>query len=206
LGIGGAIGLPFVIGNNLSNDYEMDLYEINLLEISDVPVAEKFSELGVDTESGTVDIVLNVETLPLCLTDNNVNDYITLTAESYGGYEPTGGLMTVKQDKADWWGYQGLIDVDWKKTGCTPCGIIEWTATLDVVGVISLDSNHLPVVTGGDLEDGWRPSDPLDKMVDICVSTNWEGCPWPDQKFKIILAQKSFFRSPPTSMKISSPV
>jgi len=201
LGIGGAIGLPFVMGNNLSDDSEMDL-----LEISDVPVAEEFSELGVDTESGTVDIDFDVATLPLCLTDENVNDYFNLTALSYGGYEPTGGLITVTQDKADWWGYQGFIDIDWKKTGRTPCGIIEWTATLDVVGVISLDSNHLPEVTGGALEDGWRPSDPLDKEVDIKVSTNWEGCPWPDQKFKIILAQKSSFRSPPTSMKISSPV
>lgn len=206
-----------VIKNNLSDNIisNKPVPEENVSKNNDVPVAELAADFCIDTEPGVmvIDYVIP-ETLPLCITEDYLNENINITVYSYGGYNPDEqslNMLSIYQPKTE---LGGVVSIVWVNAGtiicdnpsysCYGCEIIKYEASFVLDEPIQIDSNHLPEVysEGADcmwLCDGCGPSDDLNKWVFIGVVSSWEGCCEPDQKFKLILAQKSCFLGGPNS-------
>ncbi|MHA2009081.1 MAG: hypothetical protein ACXABO_16890 [Promethearchaeota archaeon] len=208
-------GLPFVPENKLSEENSSEIMnsedlsreiktssensedkvsEATLCGSSDVSVPEKGLFGPFDTEVGKMEIVhqeLPVEPLPLKITDEYLDDY-WIVVGTYGGYSWVSGYIKVMQAKSDeslWSNIVGYIDITAVEI-TSPHGWTYYNLTFSVQGnhPIILDSNHPPDSPLGDFFV-WGPSD-LDKFVHLKVSTTWEGCPLPEQKFMVILAHK----------------
>jgi hypothetical protein len=181
-----------------------------ILGSSDVPVPEKGCFEGFDTVAGKMELFNvimpdpAVDLLPLCL-DQTWLDQWSLTVGTLGGYSPVSGCIKVYQEKTG-------------DPNCIPVGYIEviystgyhddtdpayhgwvfYDVTFKLPDgpdgapghPIVLDSNHIPDNIGSDfcVWDGGHPN--LDKFVDFCIKTIWEGCRLPEQQFMVILAHK----------------
>ena len=177
---------------------------------SDVSVPEKGLFGPFDTEVGEMEIiqqVLPVEPLPLKLTSEYLDDYWILVGTT-GGYEWVDGVIKVMQAKSNdnlWDNIVGYIQIDALEIN-SPHGWTYYNLTFSVIGThpIILDSNHPPDSPLGDF-DVWGPAN-LDKFVHLKISTTWEGCPRPEQKFMVILAHKAMSQNKIPNSRYTSPV
>ena len=203
-----------VAGNGISEDNSLEI-ELSVSEKSNVLVAEIAAEFCIDTEPGAMVVVYDIpDTLPLCITEDYLDLNFGITVMSYGGYHPEDGgcnALSIFQPKT---GLGGMVGIEWIYLGsflcedpampCYGCYIDVYVADFVLCEPIQLDSNRLPHVFtfGADwatLCDG-VPSYNLNKWVMINFMSSWEGCHEYDQKFKLILAQKSYFSEIPTSL------
>ncbi|MHA2183118.1 MAG: hypothetical protein ACXAAH_16995 [Promethearchaeota archaeon] len=211
------MGMPFISESNVLGNY--DSGNTNTEEISmehdpsvsknsDVLGAEIASEFCVDTEPGVMLVDYQIpDVLPLCITEEYLDSNLNITAYSYGGYTPDDTRMqslAIVQPKT---GLGGCVEIEWVYQGsficqdpasvCYECEVDWWTADFKLVDPIQIDSNHLPevITLGADwatICDG-VPSDNLNKWVYLGFISSWEGCHDNDQKFKLILAHKSYY-------------
>jgi len=184
---------PYSFGYNRSEE--------NLFEISGLPVAECAADYCIDTEAGfmVVEYVIP-DVLPLCITEDYLDSNFGITVLSYGGYHPDGmGGMSIYQPKTEMggfvginWIYVGSFLCDNPDLACYGCYVDAYVADFVLPDPIQIDSNHLPDVYtyGADwatmVDDPASPN--LNKWVQLCLCTGWEGCGEPDQKFQLILA------------------
>lgn len=191
-----------------TNKFSLNVFESSSGNKDFVTVAQGKSFDDVDTEVGKIEVVSEYlpdwSVLPLCIEDADVaNYYVNLKVT--GGYKPRDlcndwyikfyqDLDNDKSTKE----YVGTIDilVDKLDEHSTCCYTV-YQLTFDVLeDCIRFDSNHYP-----DIPAGWDlfPKDPectdLDKLVDVDISTEWEGCCNPCQRFEIILPQKNILIS-----------
>jgi hypothetical protein len=162
-----------------------------------VPGAERALGIRHDVAPGWVKVDYNIPyELPICLTEDYIDQYFDLSVISYGGYTPDDlgiNYLVAYQPKT---GKGGLIDITWSEgTLMNPSSTMEYSASFDIVGAdsILLDSNHLPNVINEDpnytfFVEEVEPTPNLCKWVDIGVFSSWKGCPDQNQKFKLILA------------------
>ena len=210
-GVGAAIGLSFMMNDDP---------EIVVPENIDVAVAEWCSDRCIDVEAGKMCADCQIpDKLPICVTEDYVDQNFILKVFSYGGYKPYDvgcDMLKLTQTKT---GIVGWVKITWDQgvefecpvTGCT--GML-YTASFDICGggPIVFESNHLPTICNCPGDDCWCwkvdgcPSPDLDKWVKASICTAWEGCHKEDQKFTLILAQKRCFQSPQLRVSISSPV
>lgn len=147
-----------------------------------------------DTEPGTLEIdyarsnlPADDEVLPLCI-DNAYLSQFDMYVVSVGGYSPVFGAIYLNQMKGDDC-FEGVIYAHFEEIdldGC-PC-TVEYYVTFFVCEPICLDSNHLP--------QGFDQDVTLDKWVEACWVTQWEGCHLDTQKFMVILAHKAMSQNP----------
>lgn len=214
-------GMPFVSESNLigrfdSGNKNLDentlVIEFSVSKNSDVLEAEIAADFCIDTEPGIMLVEYEIpQTLPLCITEEYLDSNLNITVFSYGGYGPDESSMNklaIYQPKTE---LGGCVEIDWVYVGtficnnpalvCYGCEVDVWVADFVLLDPIQIDSNHLPeVITfGADWDticDG-IPSDDLDKWVHLALVSSWEGCHREDQKFKLILAHKSYFSEKP---------
>ncbi|MFX1387117.1 MAG: hypothetical protein ACFE9M_07885 [Promethearchaeota archaeon] len=202
-------------GNDVSEDEYLEIELIPVSDNSNVLVAEIASEFCVDTEPGFMVVVYDIpDTLPLCITEEYLDLNFGITVMSYGGYHPEDGGMNVLGIAQPKTNIFGCVLIEWIYVGsfecmdpampCYGCMVDVYVADFVLCEPIQLDSNHLPDVYtfGADwatLCDG-IPSEPLNKWVHLSFISSWEGCHEYDQKFKLILAHKSYFSEIPTSI------
>ena len=158
----------------------------------DEPVPESGYLGCFDTVPGTLEIVedatyLPEGPLPLCIDNDYLANYY-MTVVSVGGYSPNWGAIFLNQMKGDEC-FEGVIYADFEEIdldGC-PC-TVEYFITFYVCEPICLDSNHLP--------EGFDQDVYLDKWVEVCFATEWEGCHLDTQEFMVILAHKTMSQNP----------
>jgi hypothetical protein len=168
-----------------------------------VPGAEYAFDYNHDVKAGSMEIQYNIPyEFPICITEDFVDMNFGITVWSYGGYHPddfAGSYMTLYQPKSK---KGGLIDITWDDGVAAegrPCSTMMYTAFFDIVGggPIILESNHLPSVITDNADYSYllepEPTPDLGKWVDVSVFSSWEGCPDPNQKFKLILAHYYMF-------------
>ena len=202
------IGSPIIADPNLIG---YNCSEENLFENKGLPIAECASDYCIDTAKGVMAVTYNIpDCLPLCISEDYLNDNFAIDVFSYGGYEPdlnNLGCMSIYQPKTQMGGFVGITwtSEPWTCNNpdapCYGCDGVIYHAHFNLADPIQIDSNHLPTVftSGADwsfLVDG-VPSCDLDKFVNIGLCTGWEGCPREDQKFQLILAQNVIFWRPP---------
>jgi hypothetical protein len=162
-----------------------------------VPGAQIAFDINHDVKAGWMEIQYDIPfELPICLTEEYVDQNFQITVWSYGGYHPddlANNYMALYQPKT---GKGGLIEITWDNgMAAEGCATMIYSASFDIVGGsdIIFDSNHLPsVITNGADQDFIVEAEPtmnLDKWVDISVFSSWAGCRDPNQEFKLILAQ-----------------
>ncbi|MHA2009082.1 MAG: hypothetical protein ACXABO_16885 [Promethearchaeota archaeon] len=204
------MGTPFISESNALRNYDSgnSLAEESSLEIelsvsknSDVLEAELAAEFCIDTEPGVMIVEYEIpEVLPLCITETYLDSNLNITVWSYGGYTPDelalNGLI-IAQPKT---GLGGCVEIDWIELGPRgqDCLYQGYAADFDLDVPIQIDSNHLPeVIYSGNADWTWLcdgiPSENLDKWVFMSIVSSWKGCDRNDQKFKLILAHKSYF-------------
>jgi hypothetical protein len=177
-----------------------------------VPGAEIALGINHDVAPGWVKFDYNIPyELPICLTEDYVDQNFELKMWSYGGYAPDElgvNYMVIYQPKS---GKGGIIDITWNEDGTVdPCYTTQYSASFDIISGndILLDSNHLPYVINEDPDYTFKveevePTPDLGKWVDIAIFSSWEGCPEPNQKFKLILAHYHYVpRIPKSQTKI----
>lgn len=208
-------GVPIIPENeNLENSensiFENDIPEAIQVGIDDVSVPEVGFDSGIDVEAGWIEVVdYNVPTsgdiLPLVIDQAEVDPW-SITVHVWGGYTPEDGKILVFQNKEC---LQGVIDIEWTQLLGAYGGPMRYKASFVVEKSIFLDSNHYPEI----LPTGFPamvldcpPVEDLDKFVSFVICTDWEGCPKPDQAFKVILAHKVMFPEFKTLNEQSSPV
>lgn len=161
-----------------------------------VPGAEVAFDIGHDVAAGWVNIDYNVPyEFPISITEDYIDLNFDITVSSYGGYTPdTLGInyMVLYQPKT---GKGGILDITWDEgVQSLPYSTMEYSASFDIMGEepIVLESNHLPDIINGDPDFTFlleaEPTPDLGKWVHVGVFSSWEGCPDPNQKFKLILA------------------
>jgi hypothetical protein len=206
------IGSPIVADPNLIG---YNCSEENLFNNKGLPIAECASDYCIDTQAGIMVVEYNIpDCLPLCITQDYLNNNFGITVYSYGGYHPDPdafGGMCIYQPKT---GLGGFVGITWSEPTivacdnpdlpCYGCDVYVYNAVFTLNDPIQIDSNHLPTVytSGADwttLCDG-VPSGNLNKFVNLALCTGWEGCDKQDQKFQLILAQICYFWRPPTSI------
>lgn len=177
-----------------------------------VPGAERALGIRHDVAPGWIKVDYNIPyELPITLTEDYIDENFDITVWSYGGYTPDDlgiNYMVVYQPKTR---KGGLIDITWSDpTPLNPCCAVEYSASFDIheADYILLESNHLPDVINEDPDytfvlEEVEPTPNLCKWVDIAVFSSWEGCPRPNQKFKLILAHYHYvLRTPQSQTKI----
>jgi len=170
--------------------------------VCDEPVPKSDYVGRFDTVPGTLEIdwtntLLPSEPLPLCI-DNDYLDDFYMTVVSVGGYAPKYGAIFVNQLKGDEC-FEGIIKFKWAEIELDDCpSTIEYYFTFYVDEPFGLDSNHLPV--------GFDQSVYLDKWVDVCYYSVWEGCHLETQEFVVILAHKAMSQNPKLPIYYTSPV
>jgi len=189
----------------MTNNPSDDLSDISISGDDLVLVLEKCADNDLDTVVGCIKVInYNVpDPLELCLHQAYLDTWV-LEFMSYGGYTPTGGIIDVYQgDVACKRTWMGAIDLSFTGSACqcpeTGCACMKYETTFTVIGdPIMLDSNHVPDQVCEDPSvwpfNCWEcdvPCGDLKKHVDLEYNMDWEGCPCPDQSFKVILAQKS---------------
>jgi len=196
---------PYSFGYNRSEE--------NLFETSGLPVAECAADYCIDTEKGVMVVDYNIpDTLPLCITEEYLDNNFDINVFSYGGYHPDPdfmGGMSISQLKTGLggsvgiqWTYVGQVLCDNPDLACYGCYIDQYAADFVLDTPIQIDSNHVPFVFNQGVD--WAtmidcpPSFNLNKWVYLCLCTGWEGCGDADQKFQLILAH--FFLETPTSI------
>ena len=194
-------GLPFISENknfeNTENIFEKDIPEELLSEINNVLVPECGVECGIDVESGWIQIVDYTvpgsgDILPLVITQDVVDSW-SITVHVMGGYTPEDGKIFVFQNKNC---LQGVIDIEWTQLLSAYGQPLRYKANFVIDKDIYLDSNHYPDLLPPGIPAmvlDCPPVDDLNKFVTFVISTDWEGCPDPDQAFKVILAHKVIF-------------
>ncbi|MHA2039062.1 MAG: hypothetical protein ACW972_07725 [Promethearchaeota archaeon] len=202
------IGMPFISESNILGNYDSGnsiTEEISLdpsvSKNNDVLGAEIASEFCIDTEPGVMFVDYQIpDTLPLCITEDWLDSNLNITVWSYGGYTPDDTRMNslaIYQPKTK---LGGCVEIEWIDLGPRgpDCVYLGYAADFVLVDPIQIDSNHLPDVTfTGNADWNWLcdgiPSPDLDKWVFMSIISSWEGCQRDDQKFKLILAHKSYF-------------
>lgn len=212
------MGMPFISESKVLGNYDSgnSFTEESSLEIefsvsinNDVLEAELASEFCIDTDPGALIVEYEIpDTLPLCISEEYLDSNLNITVLSFGGYSPDDTMMNslaIAQTKT---GKGGCVEIIWDNIGsfvcpnqespCYDCRVEVWVADYVLVDPIQIESNHLPVITyTGDADWNWMcdviPSDDLNKWVYISIVSSWEGCHQNDQKFKLILAHKSYF-------------
>ncbi|MFX0206493.1 MAG: hypothetical protein ACFFDT_10950 [Candidatus Hodarchaeota archaeon] len=157
-----------------------------------LPIPEGTETHCLDTEIGSIEFYWDiVEPLPLCITDENVDDYFHLYARVVGLYMPTDyfQVVCVYQDKMGW---MGAMWLDWYWYAYQPCYADYWFADFSVLegwrsDNIELASNHKPYVINGYPID-YEPGECLDKWVHLYLASSWTGCDQPEQEFVVISA------------------
>ena len=168
-------------------------------------IAEGAKDCLIDTVPGIMFVTYNIpEILPLCLTEDYINNNFAITVISYGGYHPDDlgcQQMIIKQNKNDNpYSIVGIVDIDWTESSficqnpdlaCYGCEVYQYDAVFTLPdGPLQLDSNHLPTIVANGADCEWfcdgTPSPNLDKWVCVSVCTSWEGCHEVDQKFTLI--------------------
>lgn len=155
-----------------------------------------------DTVPGTLEIdwdstYLPEGPLPLCIDNDYLANYY-MTVVSIGGYSPKWGAIFLNQMKGDEC-FEGVIYAHFEEIdldGC-PC-TVEYFITFYVCEPICLDSNHLP--------EGFDQDVYLDKWVEVCFASEWEGCHLETQEFMVILAHKAMSQNPKLPICYTSPV
>jgi len=195
-------GVPLIPENQNFENSENEVFENDILDeiqsgTDDVLVLECGIDFGIDVEAGWIEIVdYNVPTsgeeLPLVIDQLEVDEW-SITVHVWGGYTPEDGKIFVFQNKEC---LQGIIDIEWTQLLGYYGGPMRYEASFVVDSNIYLDSNHYPEI----LPTGFPawvldcpPVENLDKFVTFVICTDWEGCPKPDQAFKVILAHKVMF-------------
>jgi hypothetical protein len=194
------------------NATESNIPENNMI----VSLAEK-CEQSHDTEPGCI-VKEHKEIpydLPLCITQDVIDDW-WIMYKVCGGYEPEAknwiwkdgrkvivtnnyGWIVLDQTKTGEGGYilitQKEITYDSSLPCC--CAYVNLSGFVLYCGQdIHLDSNKLP--TGCQIYETGTNFD-LDKMVDLDIITNWEGCHLDTQEFRILWAHKDYFTGIPNS-------
>lgn len=167
------------------------------LGLCDGPVPECGSVGRFDTVPGTLEIDWSntylpseSDPLPLCIDNAWLSDYY-MTVTSIGGYSPKCGAVLLNQLKGGTC-FEGVIIANFEErpvAGTCPCEVdyyITFTTKDDLP--ICLDSNHLP--------QGFDQTKTLDKWVDVCYVSTWEGCHLGTQEFMVILAHKAMSQKP----------
>jgi hypothetical protein len=206
-GVGAAIGLSIVLGADAPRaDDSVTIASGNI----DVSEAQRALDCCIDVEAGWMKVNYEIpDMLPICITEDYVDDNFALSVKSYGGYAPDLDRVQelyLNQIKT---GKGGVLTITWDEgTPCvcpvSGCAGMIYTASFDIkdADVIMIDSNHLPSVCSSGVDCAWLcdgcPSPDLDKYVFVSVVTSWEGCHHEDQKFKLILAQIRYFQRPLT--------
>jgi len=192
------IGSPIIADPNY---FGCNRSEENLFEIKTLPVAECAADYCIDTEAGFMIVQYDIpDVLPLCITEEYLDSNFGITVLSYGGYHPDGmGGMSIYQPKTE---LGGFVGIEWCYVGsflcenpelaCYGCYVDAYVADFVLPEPIQIDSNHLPDVYTSGADWTTMIDDPvscnLDKWVQLCLCTGWEGCEKPDQKFQLILA------------------
>jgi len=183
----------------------------------------------VDVEKGKMDNVQvswdGTYDLPICTTATEVMTNWVLTIDVYGGYDPCelcDNYFHIYQEKPDGILLHGIYMIDpiyfkWTSLGVSgtdPCGPVTWQLTfegipdvggfaLDADGDLQIDpeelidcmifdSNHKPLECS-------QGKCHLDKFVTFDLSTCWQGCPCPTQRFVKILTHKDITSGVPNS-------
>jgi len=165
------------------------------------PVPESDYLGRFDTVPGTLEVIfedLPTGDLPLCIDDAWLAPY-SITVRSIGGYAPKYGAIFVNQMKGDDC-FEGVICANFEDITTAdecPC-VADYKITFTVKDPICLDSNHLPV--------GFDQTVTLDKEVEVCYYSVWEGCHLETQEFVVILAHKAMSQNPKLPICYTSPV
>ncbi|MFX1396728.1 MAG: hypothetical protein ACFFAS_06750 [Promethearchaeota archaeon] len=181
LGVGAGIALTF------QNEHEESIP--NFLGNRDVSSSVRETEIKRDTVVGRVDIDIDYycnEDLPLCLTDDYLNQYWSASAE-ITGYDLMWTIFAIYQ-KGE---LKGYVYIDWGTPRREPCWTDYYTGTFYLlntsfylVDYIALESSYFP--------DGAEPLDDNcgdlipDKEVYFYGKSRLKGCDCDDQKFDMI--------------------
>ena len=169
--------------------------------VCDGPVPESDYLGCFDTVPGTLEVIfedLPTGPLPLCIDNEWLNDY-SMIVRSVGGYSPEWGSVFLNQMKGDEC-FEGVINANFDPRpapDACPC-VVDYYITFTVIEEICLDSNHLP--------EGFDQSVILDKWVEVCYYSVWEGCDLVTQEFVVILAHKAMSQNPKLPICYTSPV
>jgi hypothetical protein len=208
---------PHCIGFQ-STEYEAS--ERNLPENKKVVSVADKCEQTHDTKPGCITIEYKEipYELPLCITQEEINDWWILY-KVCGGYLPDKkdwiricgsirypvldnyGWIVLDQDKTPEGGIILMTEMEVIQDATLPCCCYYVNISGFVLYCnqeIHLDSNHHP--TGCQIvENGPGYDGDLDKLVELDIITNWEGCHLDKQEFRIILTQKNYFSGIPNS-------
>jgi hypothetical protein len=183
LGVGVGIGFAF------QNEGEDSIPKISdVVGYGDVSLSDSEDDIVRDTEVGTVDIDIIYycqEDLPLCLTDDYLNQYWSASA-AITGYDLVYSIFEIEQKDE----IKGYVYVYWGAPVREPCWTDYYTGTFvllntnfEMVDYIALESSYFP--------DGAKPLDEdcedliPGKEVNFKGYDRLKGCDCEDQQFNI---------------------